>query len=67
MKILPVAEPGSKEFPLGDLHEGVPIFDEDGALSREFLLARGFCCGNGCRNCPYDHVNVPGSEASKQS
>lgn len=22
-------------------------------LSREFLLNRGFCCGNGCLNCPY--------------
>jgi hypothetical protein len=29
------------------------IFDEDGALSRAFLIARGYCCGNGCRNCPY--------------
>jgi len=30
-----------------------PIFDADGALSREFLLERGYCCGNRCRNCPY--------------
>jgi hypothetical protein len=22
-------------------------------LSREFLLNRGFCCNNGCINCPY--------------
>ena len=22
-------------------------------LSREFLLTRGFCCNNGCTNCPY--------------
>ena len=29
------------------------IFDEEGALSRAFLLQRGFCCGNGCKNCPY--------------
>lgn len=29
------------------------IFDQNGALSASFLLARGFCCGNGCRNCPY--------------
>jgi hypothetical protein len=29
------------------------IFDEDGALTRAFLIARGYCCGNGCRNCPY--------------
>ncbi|RHZ50115.1 hypothetical protein Glove_505g13 [Diversispora epigaea] len=19
---------------------------------------RGYCCGNNCRHCPYDHVNV---------
>jgi cobyric acid synthase CobQ len=31
----------------------VPLFDGDGALSREFLLHRGYCCENGCRNCPY--------------
>lgn len=22
-------------------------------LSREFLEKRGYCCGNGCSNCPY--------------
>ena len=22
-------------------------------LSAEFLLARGYCCGCGCQNCPY--------------
>jgi hypothetical protein len=20
---------------------------------------RGFCCGNRCRHCPYEHANVP--------
>ncbi|MEZ0327890.1 MAG: cysteine-rich CWC family protein [Fimbriimonas sp.] len=34
------------------------IFDDAGALTREFLLARGKCCGNKCRNCPYDWVAV---------
>ncbi len=29
------------------------IFDPDGALTASFLLARGYCCANGCRNCPY--------------
>ena len=23
-------------------------------MSRDKLLARGYCCGLGCRNCPYD-------------
>lgn len=29
------------------------IFDEDGALTREFLLSRGICCESNCKNCPY--------------
>ena len=24
-----------------------------------YLLKRGYCCGNGCMNCPYDYANVP--------
>lgn len=31
----------------------LPLFDEDGALSQAYLLHRGYCCENGCRNCPY--------------
>jgi hypothetical protein len=28
-------------------------------LSRKFLLSRGYCCGNGCLNCPYKkHLNM---------
>lgn len=27
-------------------------------MTREAHLKRGYCCGNGCRNCPYDHENV---------
>ena len=26
-------------------------------LSRNFLLKRGFCCHNGCKNCPYMTFN----------
>lgn len=25
-------------------------------LSRDFLLKRGFCCHNGCTNCPYKNM-----------
>lgn len=32
---------------------GAQMFDSDGALSREYLLRRGSCCGNRCRNCPF--------------
>ncbi|HLZ69935.1 MAG TPA: DUF5522 domain-containing protein [Dehalococcoidia bacterium] len=35
----------------------MPDFElnEDGLMvaTRDFLLRRGFCCGCGCRNCPY--------------
>jgi hypothetical protein len=24
-----------------------------------YLSERGYCCGNGCLNCPYDYLNVP--------
>lgn len=23
-------------------------------LTAEFLLKRGYCCGSGCRHCPYE-------------
>eukprot|EP01135_Chromosphaera_perkinsii_P004333 Nk52_evm25s277 gene=Nk52_evmTU25s277 len=29
-------------------------------MTRATLLRRGKCCGNACRHCPYDHVNVKG-------
>jgi hypothetical protein len=28
-------------------------------LTAHYLLRRGFCCGNGCRHCPYDYEAVP--------
>jgi hypothetical protein len=36
-------------------------FNEDGlmVLTRKYHLERGFCCGNGCRHCPYQFENVP--------
>jgi hypothetical protein len=35
----------------------------DGRLvfTAKYLLDRGFCCGNGCLNCPYEYSNVPES------
>lgn len=26
-----------------------------------YHLNRGYCCGNACRHCPYNHENVPQS------
>jgi hypothetical protein len=36
-------------------------FSSDGLVvfTKEYLLERGYCCGNGCANCPYDYKNVP--------
>ncbi|MGZ5254005.1 MAG: DUF5522 domain-containing protein [Flavitalea sp.] len=28
-------------------------------LTEEYHLERGKCCGNGCRHCPYDYIEVP--------
>jgi hypothetical protein len=35
--------------------EGVDYYFENGlmVLTAHYLLKRGYCCGNGCRNCPY--------------
>ena len=42
------------------LIEGVDYVVEDGlwVLSEYVHLKRGYCCGNSCRNCPYDYINV---------
>jgi len=33
----------------------------DGRLvfTAQYHLKRGYCCGSGCRNCPYDFASVP--------
>lgn len=33
----------------------------DGRLvfTASYLAARGYCCGNGCLNCPWEYQNVP--------
>jgi len=35
------------------LPNGLLVFTAD------YLTQRGFCCGNGCLNCPYDYMKVP--------
>lgn len=34
-------------------------------LTSNALLRQGRCCGNSCRHCPYGHINVDNSKASK--
>jgi len=35
--------------------------NDDGLLvfTEKYLLERGYCCGSGCRNCPYQYEAVP--------
>ena len=32
--------------------EGLIVFTE------KYLMERGYCCGNGCKHCPYNYENV---------
>lgn len=34
-------------------HQGLMVMTE------KFHRDRGYCCGNGCRHCPYDFSAVP--------
>ena len=36
-------------------------FNEDGyiVLTEKYHLNKGFCCGNGCKHCPYSYEAVP--------
>lgn len=37
-------------------------YNEEGfiVLTKQYHLNKGVCCGNGCKHCPYDYINVPG-------
>ena len=28
-------------------------------FTEKYHLKRGYCCGNGCRHCPFNYENVP--------
>ena len=36
-------------------------FNDDGyiVLTEKYHLEKGYCCGNGCKHCPYDYDAVP--------
>jgi hypothetical protein len=36
-------------------------YNEQGyiVLTKSFHLKKGYCCGNGCKHCPYDYEAVP--------
>lgn len=41
--------------------------NEDGlvVLTEKYHLEKGYCCGNGCRHCPYGYENVPEPKRSE--
>jgi hypothetical protein len=43
-------------------------YNEQGlmVLTEKYHLERGYCCGNGCLHCPYDHINVPDKKHSDE-
>ncbi|WP_276502541.1 DUF5522 domain-containing protein [Terrimonas pollutisoli] len=48
--------------------EGVHYYmneDDLVVLTEKFHLQRGYCCGNGCRHCPFNYKNVPEPKRSE--
>lgn len=41
--------------------------NEDGLIvfTAQYHLEKGYCCGNGCRHCPFDFENVPEPKRSE--
>ena len=45
-----------------ELKEGEDYYyNEDGyfVFTEKYHLEKGYCCGFGCKHCPYDYENVP--------
>jgi len=40
--------------------EGEDYYVENGlcVFTARYLLNRGYCCGSGCRHCPYDRTQA---------
>ncbi|MCC6327352.1 MAG: hypothetical protein IT174_02470 [Acidobacteria bacterium] len=54
-----------KPVPAHEFKEGVDYYFENGlmVLTGEFLRKRGYCCGSGCRHCPYtDKTRITAKE-----
>ncbi len=44
-------------------------YNEEGliVLTTAYHLNRGYCCGNSCKHCPYEYINVPEESQSHQN
>jgi hypothetical protein len=51
------------EWPIPVLKENQHYYMENGFMvfTQAYHSARGQCCGNACRHCPFDYVNVRSS------
>ena len=50
------------------LVEGIDFYyNEDRlmVLTEKYHLEKGYCCGNGCRHCPFNYENVPEPQRKK--
>ncbi|MET0622607.1 MAG: DUF5522 domain-containing protein [Pyrinomonadaceae bacterium] len=50
------------------LVEGEDFYREGGyvVFTERYHLRRGYCCGSGCRHCPYDDVESGASERHEE-
>jgi hypothetical protein len=47
---------------MSNLKQGVDYYydeHDDLVLTAKYHLDKGYCCGHGCRHCPYDYETVP--------
>ena len=46
---------------MNELVENEDYYFDKGLMvfTAKYLEARETCCGNGCRHCPYNFINVP--------
>lgn len=53
---------------MNNLVEGEDYYyNEQGyiVLTQKYHLQKGFCCGNGCKHCPYSYEKVPEPKRSE--
>jgi|688.fasta_scaffold37608_4 hypothetical protein len=51
-----------------ELIEGIDFYyNEDGycVLTELYHIKKGFCCGNGCKHCPFQYEAVPEPKRSE--
>lgn len=42
------------------IENGFKVFNE------EYHIRRGYCCGNGCRHCPFEPRGIKGNTTTKK-